>query len=347
MRTIAFVITIFCSTLYLQGQNLINKNWTKFHIERFDGSRIISRTNIVESPLNYYFQENGKVAITTILSHEEIKYALIDSIIAIGSHQLFQIETLTDSLLILIELLEQPTDIDKINKIFFSSDQHYANNIISKKLVQFINDSTIASNSYLHPRFTGGSLERYLYDELATNTHKNFELQGSFIITPRGQIFNLEINNDENDNTKIKEKALELLLKTNYRWQTPSTKTPYYYKVNFTIKSADSFIGFSYFEASESINFPNLSIKQQERAIVYFQKGNRLLNSGNYEKAILNYNACIEIDEIFLDAYYNRAYANKMLGNLNKSCTDWGILSELGQTEAIKIFNHYCEINEN
>lgn len=316
------LITLFYCTINLFGQDLTNKNWTKFHIERLDGSRIISRTNIVESPLNYHFQNNGTVSIITVLGETEIEYAIKDSIIAIGSNQLYQIELLTDTLLILIELLEYPKEADKINRIYFSPAEQYANNIISKNLVQFINDSTIISSRYLRPHFTGGSLDQYLYDELSSSNLKNSELKGSFIITPTGQILDILIENYENINNEIKERILDLLMKTNYRWRTPYTKTQYYYMVNFSIIFKDSFIVFAYYESYKSDNFPNLSISDQNRARIFFQKGNRLLNRGSYEKAINNYAKCIEIDEIFLDAYYNRAYANTMLGNDNKSCID-------------------------
>jgi tetratricopeptide (TPR) repeat protein len=341
MRSITLAL-LLTSIVNLQGQDLIDKNWTKFHIERLDGSRVISRTNIVESPLNYYFQENGKVSIATVLGQEEIDYALKDSMISIGSHQLYQIDTLSDTLLILIELPEHPVDDDKINSIFFSTEEHYANNVISKNLVRFLNDSTIISNRHLRPQYTGGSLELYLYNELITLNQKNSELKGSFIVTPTGQIIDLIVNNDEDINEKVKEKTLTLLLETSYRWRTTRTKTPYYYMVCFTVVFEDSFIGFSYFETSETPHFPYIDIEIQQRANDYFQKGNRFLSKDNYEKAIWNYSKCLEIDEIFLDAYYNRAYANKMLGNYNKSCIDWGILSELGQAEAMKIFNQFC-----
>lgn len=346
MKNFTLIILFYCS-INLFGQDLTNKYWTKFHIERLDGSRIISRTNIVESPLNYHFHNNGKVSIITVLGETEIEYSIKDSIIAIGSNQLYQIELLTDTLLVLIELPEYPKEADKINRIYFSPEEQYANNIISMNLVQFINDSTIISSRYLRPHFTGGSLDQYLYDELSSSNLKNTELKGSFMITPTGQIRDILCENYVNINNEIKERILDLLMKTNYRWRTPYTKAQYYYMVNFSILFKDSFIVFAYYESNESDSFPNLSARDQDRAGFFFQEGNRLLSRGNYEKAISNYAKCIEIDEIFLDAYYNRAYANIMLGNDNESCIDWGILSELGQTEAIKLFNQHCKNDEN
>ena len=347
MKRIALLFVILCGFIIpVKGQDLINQKWVKYHIERLDGSRIISRTNIFDARISYHFLESGEVAVETDFRKDTLKYSITDSLLEIGPFLTMQIKELTDSLLILVDLSEGHTYPDKINKIFFTTKENHTGKLLSNNQISFVNDSTVVSNRYLLPVYKNGGLEKYFYDAFYQDIPDELEIISSFIISPAGEISKIEILGDgENSNKEVEKRISDLLSETNYRWQVPEELPEYYFKVNLTIKFLGSFMGFYYNDHIESNNYSNLSSGDQRKAHSYFERGNRLLQRNRLERAINNYSKCIDIDEIFLDAYYNRATANKLLGNIEESCRDWKFLYELGQTEGTRLFYKYCKEN--
>jgi tetratricopeptide (TPR) repeat protein len=65
-------------------------------------------------------------------------------------------------------------------------------------------------------------------------------------------------------------------------------------------------------------------------AIAYYNKGNILLQAGDYTSALSAYSHAIEIKSDFGEAYYNRGYIYLKLGNKEAGVADLSKAGELG-----------------
>src|SRR6188474_3418031 len=60
-----------------------------------------------------------------------------------------------------------------------------------------------------------------------------------------------------------------------------------------------------------------------QRSVRIYNKGNKILHEGNYEKAIKLFSMAIKLDRIFPEAYYNRAIAKSELKNYREAIQDY------------------------
>jgi len=81
----------------------------------------------------------------------------------------------------------------------------------------------------------------------------------------------------------------------------------------------------------------------QNPADILYQKGNNYFKASKYEKAIEYYNLSIDIEPV-ADAYFNRAQCYFKLQDSCNFCRDIFKASQLGDTEAEKIYNFRCAI---
>ena len=342
MRKALIIFTILGLQLIANCQSITDKKWTKFHIERLDGSRVVERTNIATSSLSYLFKRNNQVIIETLLDIDSAHYSVDDSVLSIGPFQKMKILELRDELLILAEMPEEALSRDKINKIYFTTGENYAKNVINQNLVKIIDDTLILPNRYLKPKYKGISFDKFLYDGLSSVVAKNTTCEVSFIVTPERLVTDINVDLPNDSLTDLKAKLKDLLSLTYYRWDLPKTKRQFYYKVQFSIDSQGSLLGIITDNGEKTNNYSPLGLDEMDAADEYFRNGIRFLKREKYEKAIIQFNECISIDRIYLDAYYNRAYANYQLGNMNKACEDWKYLYKLGQSEATNIYLNNC-----
>ncbi len=52
---------------------------------------------------------------------------------------------------------------------------------------------------------------------------------------------------------------------------------------------------------------------------------------------------CIEIDSLYLDAYYNLAFCYENLGNKNLACETWKKLKNMGQKQGEYLYEENCK----
>jgi len=62
--------------------------------------------------------------------------------------------------------------------------------------------------------------------------------------------------------------------------------------------------------------------------------GNVYTKQQEYLKAIEMYNAAIELDDQYADAFLNRGFARELTGDLDAACSDWQMAFSLGIQEA-------------
>lgn len=81
-----------------------------------------------------------------------------------------------------------------------------------------------------------------------------------------------------------------------------------------------------------------------EKTIIinYHISANELMKTKEFEKAIKYYDIILKTDSTDTIALFNRANANKVIGNLESTCNDWKHLVELGNTSASNNLNQFC-----
>ncbi len=339
------IVTLIISLIivsYAAGQSICDKEWVKFHVEKLDGSRYIERNNLLTTQIRYTFSNNGEVEIWGYFGEGEHKYLLEDSILTINTNVKYKVEELSDSLLILADISNEQIDKLKANRFYFTTEEKYVNNVLSKELVSFIDDSIIISNLYLKP-ICHYDLEKSLYNSLSSELPKNIKFSGNFIISPYGVVTRVSINDEVNTNSDFEKKFIELINKTSYRWNLPDYSRRFYYQNNFSVEVLGNFMKFSFLEQESSIKYTNLTYEEKEQANLLFQRGNSFLKRIKYEKAIQYFTECIDLDNIFIDAYYKRAYSFQMLDRKEEACIDWKFLYDLGQIQGINLYLQNCK----
>lgn len=333
----------------LNGQIIENKRWLKVKAERKDGSKIIDRININESELTYFFEENGSIIIGAYDGERKTNYSINDSIIEIGKFQKLQIENLNDSILVVSEIPEINLPDDKINRLIFFSESYYYNILLKNNLLKFINDSTIRTYKYICPKFIGGNFDTYFIKGI-TKKINNSTLIGNYIVSPDGNVVNSVITLNQGTPEPLKEEFIKLLNETKYI--SRNIDKPLYQKISFSVKfiNAKGFKSIIFDQTNNSSpsssKYKSLGLDNMKRSADYFNKGNKMLLKSNFEKSINYYTKCIEIDSIYLDAFYNRAYSYYNLKMLEKACKDWKYLNDLEQKEAEKLYITNCKQTE-
>lgn len=115
------------------------------------------------------------------------------------------------------------------------------------------------------------------------------------------------------------------------------------FAINFTSDQFFSGIDFYYVaKVSTQETTKSLTINEIKEADNYFNKGNNLILNEKYEKASKQFIKCIEIDSIYIDAYYNLAICFQKLGNKNLACETWSKLKFMGQKQGEYLLDENC-----
>jgi len=86
-----------------------------------------------------------------------------------------------------------------------------------------------------------------------------------------------------------------------------------------------------------------LSLEEIKLTNHYFKEGLSFYEQSQFDSSIYYFTKCIEIDSLYIEAYYNRAAINLILEETDKSCSDWEFLYKtLGQTTGEILYNEYC-----
>lgn len=342
---IIYAAFLFLSYSNLKGQLLGNTEWTQVKAERKDGSRILDNLKGGELSTKYYFKEQIVFFIQKNLFTQELKYSVKDKILTIGEFAQYNIDTVDHELLVLTQIPKNKTTDDKINRFYFINRKSIFEYLKENDQLKIIGDSIIEYNSLLAPTYYGNLDE--LFSKEFESIKDNRSLTGMFIINSKGGIGNI-LCNDNKFSKKEVESIKKVLNYTDNKWIMPSTVKPFSYKMNFEFKIFNyqdfSGTGFSFIaEGVKQESGKNLTMKQVAEADNYFNRGNELIRSENYEKAIKQYLKCLEIDTFYIDAYYNLAFCYQTSGKTNLACETWDKLKIMGQKQGEYLFNQNCK----
>ena len=278
------------------------------------------------------------------------KYTLKDKVLKIGPSQTYEVDLLTDTLLILSDIPEVKMNPDRYNTLIFINENFYYDYIKEKGMVNYLNDSTLLANDYLYPYFSKGYVHRYLMEKWVwpSGNERSYVI-GSMLIAPEGSVIEVNITKSFDFSPESRFHFIDLFLNAKGDWAMPELDQEYYYRMYFTARflkdNGTKTILFSNNTQEEPCigDCGSLTLEEIKNADVYFHNGLEVLEQGNFEGAIEKFSDCIDIDSLYLDAYYNRAYANYQLNKMENACVDWGYLKDLEQTEAIRLFNGLCK----
>lgn len=329
-------------------QKLENSEWIKLKSERKDGSRIISRF-ILENQFNKLtFGSNDTLLSLSKGFLDKLPYKINKDTLVINGFNKNVIEILNDSMLVYSEYTKSNEPLDKFDRHFYMKKRYSYDYALKNGLVEFITDSLIKVNNYAEPEFTKGDINEYFSDKVKKIVNKKY-VTGYFIISPESKVIKVYISHTSKAGKELKDRIKTLITETSGMWNLPFKDSNYSYKYLFTIRffnqyefKSISFVPHKNKEHLYDIK-KQFTLNDKRKAERYYYKATRLLLKTKFNKAIKWYSKCIEIDSLYIDAYYNRAYANYQLNDTIKSCKDWSILLNYGQKEGERLYEQNCK----
>jgi len=344
------LILLFCSYFHgsaqfrqVSAQNNFEGPWVLIYAKRIDGSRIIERNRYIEY-FEYTFLKDRIIRVDSITyskSTTENNLTILD--LRHAKRYDSDFELISDSLLVVTEKYDD-SSLDKKNKFVFLKKDRYLKYLKTTPNFVLENDSTIVANSHIFPRHesqTNKVFSRYLFDRISPC---DGAVTGFFIVNKKGIVSDVQLV--ENRKFDKWEWLVTALKGTSGEWDLPMAG--YNYKVQFTLGVTES-------GSNVDITFkPNdfewfsedhlgLSGAQIHAMTSLFERGTLYLERNNFEKAIADFTTCLAIDPLYLDAYYNRAYAYFQLKQTDNACKDWGYLKDLEQANATQLFEQNCK----
>lgn len=313
--------------------------WVLIHAQRIDGSRIITRTRYIEY-FGYTFAKDRIIQVDSITYSAvatENNLSIIDAKHATRLDS--DLELISDSLLVVTDKYDEYS-LDKKNKFVFLKKDRYLKFLKTTPWFVREGDSTLVANGHIFPMYKSKNLAGYLSDRISPCVGV---VSGYFIVDKNKKVVDVQLV--ENKKFDKWEWLVTALRSTSGDWDLPMEG--YRYKVPFTLGATKSGAIDITFKARDFDWFAHdhlgLSGKQISAMISLFDRGTQYLETNKFDKAIADFTTCIAIDPIYLDAYYNRAYAYLQLKQLDNACKDWRFLKDLEQVTGTKLFEQNCK----
>ncbi|NQY31134.1 MAG: hypothetical protein HRT69_16920 [Flavobacteriaceae bacterium] len=339
MRVLLHILIFTCLTTSVFGQ--INKadlvgNWVKYKAERVDGSKIIDRLNTEKSYLEYNFTSKRFITMKP-----ELEYSIKGKKLSIGKYTKYIIERLKKDTLILAENYPNKR-VSELNRLSFVRKQDKTDSIIEVK------DGIVVVNKNISSKFSL-MFSDYVFKRI-TSKFSNTKFKGHIIINLKNKAVNTFIT----ESVKSSKRTLEAIKKAiNGSYNLWSLKKEHdKIRINFVGKtmSIGTFQSASFAFNTQSYNSveaskatkSNTAYEDIQLANKFFVKGNNDFEKKKYKSAIKNYTKSYDLDYVLIDAIYNRALVYHTIGNLEKACEDWKHLADLGQKDAMKYLEEYC-----
>lgn len=345
MKILGLIILVqFTCTLY--GQDLRNTEWVKIKAERKDGSKIVDHSGLDKGAFVFIFEESSVSILSGGQYSYEQNFSIKDGVLTIGRFQSYSIDTVNSMTLVLTERhVEQQTD-DKINRFTFINRRFHLSYLIQNKQITLISDTLIQCNNEFFPIHNKGDLGQIFMDEF--NPVKiNTILVGNFIMTPSGEIMSIQVMPNEKLSKKDTDKFVETLKQTSGHWTLPKGTSSLHFKIDFICRFMNKpplwNISFMFHTQDPNrFDLTGLTLQQRSEADQHFNKGLRLSNHDKHDKALTEFTKCINIDSLYIDAYYNKAYSYLKLGDKKSACDTWRQLSSMGQNLSIQLYRENC-----
>ena len=175
-------------------------------------------------------------------------------------------------------------------------------------------------------------------------------LKGSILMSHEGKIENVLVDPKAKFRRKEIENFVSIIQSTNGSWVIPQTTKLLQFKIDFSCEvsyingSLMSAIKFWFYEKDPGVLFrKNYTVQEKSDAEKHYLKGTELNNNQQYEKAVIQFAKCIQIDSLYLDAYYGKAFSFQKLQNNNGACEIWRKLKEMGQKKGELLYDENCK----
>lgn len=86
-----------------------------------------------------------------------------------------------------------------------------------------------------------------------------------------------------------------------------------------------------------------LTNEEISEANYHFNNGLRVFKKNKFDKAVIEFAKCIEIDPTNTDAYYNLADSYQKLRDTKSACGTWKTLKDMGQKGGEKLYEQNCK----
>ncbi|HZX58889.1 MAG TPA: tetratricopeptide repeat protein [Mucilaginibacter sp.] len=328
--------------------------WVKVKAEMKDGSRIVDHADCGMSFLKYRFKKNGSVEQSTnpLFNQDKQNYNLSNNVLTIGTVK-YDVLKLSGDTLKIAEITPN-TDDSKIKAFYFVKTQSVATPV-KRFYNDAIKDSVYDANNFLFPEFDAHIDELM---KLIPGPYQKSVLQVRFIVNKEGKIKDLTILKQDSTNEDFTRSVVDGFKSSNSFWLAARIGNR---PVNTSVDLILTFTSVPVVGKrtmnpgtmnAASVQCPFLlpvafgkpiSGKEMQLDDSYFNMAAAEVEKQNYAKAIEYLTQCVRVNDIDLDAYYLRALCNLKLGNKDKACSDWTILSRLGQVPATKNLANYCK----
>jgi tetratricopeptide (TPR) repeat protein len=343
MKIYLFVIFLLPS-ISTTGQDLRNTEWIKIDAKRKDGSKILDRSNIKESYLEYLFKETTVTIILGSSLNFEKDFSINGETLSIGNNLTYQIDILNNSTLVLTEISKDEMSPDKINTLTFINKNFYFKYLLQNNQIQFISDTLVQCSDRFSPTYKNGyvhELFQYQFDET------NYILEGYFVVSPNGTIEEIQVVSNNKFSDKEINKVKKILSGTSGSWVIPKDADSLYFKINFELGSIYrrrvSGVDFSlHSKHIRQSKHARLTPQEEAQANLFFQKGLKFSLNGKDEKAIIEFQKVTSIDSLYLDAYYNMAFLYFKRNDKKSACDIWRKLESLEQKQAETFYKENC-----
>ena len=323
------------------SQNLRNTEWIKIKVEREDGSLLIDRKESEDDALQYYFIKDSVYFSSNHQYTNKLKYSIQNNVLSIGDFAKYKIDSAGESLLVLSQFNNEIPG-NRLNRYYFINSDFLFDYLKKNQKLHITDSSQIDCDNHICPTFTGNFFD--LFKEKFKLVNEIKFLRGYFIINSAGWISNMHVDSSKNFSHGEIESINKIISATSNSWILPPTPGPFQFKISFAMKvfPIKPLYGV-FFEFFPERRNKRLSLEQMNEADQHFDKGNRFFDKKNYQKAVFEFERCIAIDSLYVDAYYNLAYTYQQLGKKEMACQTWKKLSEMGQKQGEALYDQNCK----
>jgi len=328
-------------------ETMLIGTWVKARAEMRDGSRIVDHNGCGMDFIKYNFATDGFADMSNDVLFQgfRVRYKLMSDSLVVGG-TIYNIVGMTkdtiklsffapgleDSQLPVYSFVKVPGGNPHTTAVFDLS----------------LKDSVYQANNVLFPICKG------TFNNLLAVMNTQFDkgtLKASFVVDKKGRVKNytvIQLDSISKSFAKIAGNGFGDLA-----W-IPAQKNgvPVNSIVQITLKSSYksvssskggiNFLAIEY-DFMPKAPYPPLDKDEAEAAQQFFKDAIARLNSGNNDKAIELLGKCLEVDQIYLNAYTLRAMINARTGKIKEACKDWTTLTNLGQVSAAKNLAKYCK----
>jgi tetratricopeptide (TPR) repeat protein len=338
-------LAIFCLVHFqISANDISNSEWVKVDLKRKDGSAILDHSGLQNTSLEYFFKSRTVVISIDAQVTFEKEFSIEKGVLKIGNDLIFQIDTLNSDVLVLTEIPRQPKSDDKINTITFINKNVYFKYLLANNKVRFLSDTLVQCEKIFSPVFKGQSLTHLFMQKF---NEGNRSIDGDFILNSDGRILALNIRESIGFNDKELARFRDVFLTTNGLWELPKGTGSLSFRVDYRLKFMNKpplrSTSFQINPPSRpAANKHHLSQGQKDLADSHFNKGLKFSQNAKAEKGIQQFLRVVEIDSLYLDAYYNLAYLYWKKGDKKAACETWSKLKALGQKQGEGLYDDNC-----